>query len=149
MDRQLQTLAQKLAPVILPILARLFSIASTYTVTYLGGTTPGTTTYTTQLGFYFRIFDIVFFHLRLTWTNATGTGNAQVSIPFTAVNTAGMAYTVGVWSSGLTFANGNVVGRILGNEAFFTFQSLLTNAGPSASAVETAGDVIASGYFRV
>lgn len=145
----MQSLAQKLAPIILPILAKLFSIASTYTPTYLGGTTPGATTYTTQAGFYFRIFDIVFFHVRVTWTAATGTGNAQVSIPFTAVNTANMEYVVGVWSSGLTFANGNVVGRILENQNFFTFQSLLTNAGPGASAVEAAGDVIASGYFRV
>lgn len=124
-------------------------VTGTYTPTYFGSVTAGVTTYTTQAGFYVRIAELIFFQVRITWTAATGTGNAQVSLPFTAQNTTNMEYVVGVWSNGLTFANGNVVGRILENQNFFTFQSLLTNAVGTATAVEAAGDVIASGYFRV
>lgn len=124
-------------------------VEGTYTPTYEGGSSAGVTTYTTQAGFYVRSGNMIFFMVRITWTAATGTGNAQVSLPFTAKNTTSKEYAIGVWSSGLTFANGNVVGRILENQAFFTFQSLLTNASPSASAVEAAGDIIASGWYTI
>lgn len=126
-----------------------FYAEGTYTPTYLGGTTPGVTTFTTQEGAYTRIGSIILFNVRITWTAATGTGNAQVSLPFTPSTTTSGGFVVGVWASGLTFANNNVAGRIITGQAFFTFQSLLTNAAGGVSAVEAAGDVIASGWFTV
>lgn len=149
-DLKLQAQARALAPHLRTLVfSPFYADATAYTPTYLGGTTPGATTYTTQAGWWWRVGSLIHFDVRVTWTAATGTGNAQVSLPFTAINTTNKEYAIGVWSSGLTFANGNVMGRILENQAFFTFQSLLTNAGPNASAVEAAGDIIASGWFSV
>jgi hypothetical protein len=123
-------------------------VTSTYTPTYLGGSTAGTTTYSQQSGFYTRIGRLIFVNGRVVWTNATGTGIAIISLPFTASATGNNSFVVGVRSSGLTFANNNVVGRIT-NTAYFRMESLLTNAAPSDVNVEVAGDVIFSGYFQV
>src|SRR5262245_2960870 len=64
-----------------------FYAAAAYTPTYLGETTPGATTYTTQEGSYIRVGNLVLARGRVTWTAATGTGNATISLPFTAAST--------------------------------------------------------------
>ncbi len=125
------------------------TVATAWVPTYLGGSTAGVTTYTIQEAYYWLFDPIVFIDIRITWTNATGTGNAQVSLPFTAATSTNGGFVLGVWSSGLTFANNNVVGRIINGQAFLTFQSLLTNAAATASAVEVAGDVIISGWYTI
>ena len=56
----------------------------TYTPTLEGGTTAGTTTYTVQSGFYTKIGNRVNFDLTITYTAATGTGEARLSLPFVA-----------------------------------------------------------------
>jgi len=122
---------------------------TTYTPTYLGATTAGVTTYTTQKGFYAQISNVVWFTGRVTWTAATGTGIALISVPFTTQNTTDLRYTVALWSSGLTFANNNVIGFLTPGASQFQMTSLLTNAAPTAVNVEAAGDVIFSGFFFV
>lgn len=121
----------------------------TYTPTYLGATTAGATTYTTQAGFYVRIGTIVFFNGRVVWTAATGTGTAIISLPFTAANVSEKHYALAIRTNGVTFANGNLVARISPNAAVFQMDSLLTNAAPTAAAVEAAGDVLWAGWFTV
>jgi hypothetical protein len=86
---------------------------------------------------------------RVIWTAATGTGIAIISIPLTAQNTTDMRYAIALRSSGLTFANNNVVGSLAPNTAAFSMTSLLTNAVPTDVNVEAAGDVIFSGFFFV
>jgi hypothetical protein len=122
---------------------------STWIPTYLGATTAGVTTYTTQKGFYARVGNIIVFTGRVIWTAATGTGIAIISIPLTAQNTTDMRYAIALRSSGLTFANNNVVGSLAPNTAAFSMTSLLTNAVPTDVNVEAAGDVIFSGFFFV
>jgi hypothetical protein len=56
----------------------------TYVPTLEGGTTAGTTTYTAQVGFYTKIGNRVNFDLTIIYTAATGTGEARISLPFTA-----------------------------------------------------------------
>lgn len=121
----------------------------TYTPTYEGGTTPGATTYTTQDGFWARAGSVVFFSGRVTWTAATGTGVAQISLPFTTQNTTGMRYAFSVWTDNVTFANGSIQAQTAPNVAFFNMRSPLTNAAGTNVAVEGAGDIIFSGWFRV
>ena len=130
-------------------LPKEFSDSGTYTPTYLGATTAGATIYTTQDGFYVRSGEWVFFHGRVIWTAATGTGSAIVSLPFTAQNTTGMRSIAVVYPTNVTFANGSIAAQIAPNTAFFVMNSPATNAAGTAVAVEAAGDIIFGGFFRV
>ncbi len=127
----------------------LGGVPTPYTPTYLGASVAGATTYTTQVGFYTRFGRLIIFNGRVIWTAATGTGTAVISIPLTSQNTTDMRYSLAIYSSGLTFANNNVVGLIGPNAAGFSMQSLLTNAAPTAVAVEAAGDVIFAGLYYI
>lgn len=130
------------------VIEKLTYTTGTYVPTYLGATTPGTTTYTTQDGFYVRLGALVFFHGRVIWTAATGTGSAIVSLPFTAQNTTGMRSIAVVYPTNVTFANGSIAAQIAPNTAFFVMNSPATNAAGTAVAVEAAGDIIFGGLFE-
>lgn len=129
--------------------AKSIVIADTYTPTYLGQTTPGATTYTTQVGFYTRIGNLVFFNGRLDWTAATGTGAVNISLPFTSANTTDKRYTGAVYTTNVTFANGSIQVTIAPNVAFFTMQSPLTNAVGTVLVIEAAGTIIFGGWYTV
>lgn len=141
----------KLESAVAKLLARTFIYydKGTYVPTYLGATTAGATTYTTQDGWYVRLGNLVFFHGRVIWTAATGTGSAIVSLPFTSQNTTGMRSIAVVYPTNVTFANGSIAAQIAPNTAFFVMNSPATNAGGTAVAVEAAGDLIFGGLFRV
>lgn len=124
-------------------------VSGTYTPTYLGATTAGATTYTTQDGFWTRVGNIIFFNGRVIWTAATGTGSAIVSLPFTSQNTTGMRYAINVFVTNVTFANGSVQATIGPNAAVFSMASPATNAASTTLTVEAAGDIIFAGWFRV
>lgn len=120
---------------------------ATYVPTYTGRTTPGATTYTAQDGAYVRIGNAVLFRGRIIWTAATGTGQAQISLPFTA---AGVRGAIAIWTNAVTFANSAPQGRIIPGDAVFLMDSPLTNAGSANINVEAAGEVWFSGtYFLV
>lgn len=67
---------------------RTYLEGSTYTPTLVGATTAGTTTYTTQAGFYTQIGKMIFVDATVVISNSTGTGNMQMSLPFASRNTA-------------------------------------------------------------
>lgn len=57
----------------------------TFTPTYFGSTTAGATTYSTQVGVYTRVGNMVFIAGVVGWTGATGTGSGRIGgMPFTA-----------------------------------------------------------------
>ena len=56
----------------------------TFVPTLVGGTIPGVTTYTLQVGRYVRIGNWVWINYTIDITAATGTGNANFIMPFTA-----------------------------------------------------------------
>lgn len=122
---------------------------NTYTPTYLGGTTPGTTTYSVQAGFWVRIGKVVFFTATVVWTAATGTGDARISLPFTAENNTNEAWSAYVRSINVTFANGSVQGQITTNTNFVFFLSPATNAAGTNIAVEAAGNLVVTGFYFV
>ena len=133
------------------LLARSFMYyaKNTYVVTYLGNTTPGVTTYTTQAGFYTQIGRVVFFNGFVVWTAATGTGNANISLPFTPDSTANMRYAVAVSTENVTFAGTGINARIAPGQAFFNIVSPNTNAASTFVGIEAAGSIIFGGFFFV
>lgn len=122
-----------------------------YTPTYLGGTTAGATTYAAngQVGHWVRVGVLVFFYGRIQWTAATGTGDAQISLPFTPVNVTNLNYGVMIDTNTVTFAAGTPQGLIQAAGAFFIMRSPASNAGSTTVQVEAAGIVNFSGLFEV
>lgn len=139
LQRQIKTLADQLER-----LRKVDAggVSNTYTPTYLGGSTAGTTTYSLQQGSYIRVGGLCVVTGTITWTNATGTGNAQISLPFLIPNVSNQNFTGAQRLSGVTFANGSVEVLLLPNTQFFIMQSPATNASPTSVAVETAGTIL-------
>lgn len=117
---------------------------STYTPTYFGGTTPGTTTYSVggQVGGYARIGNLVTAWGTLVWINATGTGNARISLPFTASASANNNVAAYVRTVAVTFANGSVQAQVAAGTNYIEMLSPATNAASTTLAVEAAGNII-------
>jgi hypothetical protein len=66
----------------------------TFTPTYFGETTAGTTTYGDQIGRYTKIGNLVNITLRVNVSNATGTGNILIGgLPFAVLNVGSFAPT--------------------------------------------------------
>lgn len=124
---------------------RLLYLENTYTPTYVGGTTAGVTTYAAQIGQYWHVGSFVYVIGQVAWTNATGTGNARISLPLAALANA----TGNLRLSGVTFANSAPEIFITGGDSFFIMDSPLTNAAPTTVAVEVAGNVIFSLFYKV
>lgn len=145
-----QRLARRIAA-ILPGLRFVQQEQDTYTPTYEGGTTPGTTTYAVngQVGHYVRLGRLVFFHGRIQWTAATGTGQARISLPFTATNVTNLFSSLSVDTNNVTFANSTPTGVLTPGVAYFFMRSPLTNAASTDVAVEAAGVVNFAGFFEV
>lgn len=113
-------------------------VTGTYVPTYLGGSTAGVTTYSFQEAAWTLIGDMVTVRGQVVWTAATGTGNAQISLPFTA---AAANFTGALYLNGVTFTAVPEM-LITLSTAFFTMASPASNAGPTTIAVEAAGNVI-------
>jgi len=90
----------------------------TFTPIVYGGSSTGTTTYSSQYGKYTRIGNVVTISAQMDWTSATGTGSMQIGgFPFTSSSTTGinpigtvMMYNIAVPASSIFFSlytNGN------------------------------------------
>jgi hypothetical protein len=123
----------------------------TYQPTYIGLTTAGATTYTTQEGTYTRIGNRVFVNGRIVWTAATGTGIAAVSLPVAAVFTRISRYPVYFYPVNVTFANGSIVGVVDSGTSSLAFVMLspATNAAGTLLVVEAAGDLSFATSYEV
>lgn len=117
-----------------------------FTPTYLGATTAGVTTYTTQVGAYIRTGKLVVATGRVTWTAATGTGVAVIGgLPLTSRNTTNLRYPVTLWVSAVTFGGSFVEGLLAENATAFTLYTTTSNVAATQLNVEAAGDIA----FRV
>jgi hypothetical protein len=114
----------------------------TYVPTYVGGTTAGVTTYTTQSGAWVRVGALMVATGTVVWTAATGTGNARISLPLASANVANQNYSGSLRTVNVTFANGTPQIIVVNNSAFFEMQSPLTNAASTTVAVEAAGNIV-------
>lgn len=120
-----------------------------FTPTYSGSTAAGVTTYTTQWGAWVRLGPVVIATATLVWSAATGTGNAQFSLPFTAVNTTDQHYAISVRTVNITFANSAPQGQIAAGQSFFLLNSPLTNAASTVVQMEAAGNIIYTAVYII
>lgn len=120
----------------------LYVPPTVYIPTYLGGTTAGTTTYSVRLGGYARIGQMVTAWGTLVWTNATGTGNARISLPFTASASSSNSVAAYVRTVNVTFANGSIQAQVAAGTNYIEMFSPATNAAGTTLAVEAAGNII-------
>lgn len=114
--------------------------AGTYTPTYVGGTTAGTTTYLLQEGEFRRLGPVVFCSGRINWSAASGTGEARISLP----SVVGATYrsSGSLFVDGVTFAGTMPQMLVTPGTQYFTMYSAATNAAPTVINVEAAGLII-------
>lgn len=124
-----------------------FSDTGGFTPTLTGATAAGVTTYTTQWGAWARLGPVVIATATIAWTAATGTGDAQFSLPFTAINTANQHYAVPVRTNLVTFANSAPVGQLLAGQSLFVLTSPATNANAAVVQMEAAGFIIYTAVY--
>ncbi len=133
--RQLKNILSRLD--LLEAMAHILYAKASYTPAYSGATTAGVTTHSAQSGYYIRLGNLMLVWGQVVWTAATGTGNAQVSLP----SLPAVISTLGnVRCSTVTFAAG--APEILTSGVFFQLRSPTTNAATTPVAVEAAGDII-------
>ncbi len=78
----------------------------TFTPTYVGGTTAGTTTYTSRGGVFIRIGKMVVFFINIITSAGTGTGQPTVGgLPYSSVGTF---FPCSFYNNGLAGTSGNV-----------------------------------------
>jgi hypothetical protein len=143
-----QRLARALAP-ILHGLGFVKPVQGTYTPTYLGGTTPGTTTYSLQEGAWTRFGNIVFVNGVVVWTAANGTGEARISLPFVPTAGAARRASGGLRVVNVTFTTTTPVLILNPTAAYFTMESPASNTAGNTIQVEAAGNVTFSLSYGV
>lgn len=117
---------------------RIVPVRDTYTPTYLGGTTAGTTTYTTQQGAYLRIGPLVIAMINLAWSAATGTGEARISVPF--VIAADVAIYAGFARYSAVTWTGTAPQVVLNSgNSYLRMQGVSSDAGATITNIEAAG----------
>lgn len=124
----------------------------TFTPTIAGATTAGLGTYTSQVGTYTKIGNMVFFSMFVVWTAHTGTGGILVSaLPFTSSAAASSFNAVTVWISALTLAANSVAQGYVETGSTFVRLNQYTVGGSAQTAVamDTAATVLITGSYRV
>lgn len=113
-----------------------------YTPTYTGATTAGTTTYTTQAGAWVRVGPLVVVYGRMIWTAATGTGPAQIGLPFAARgDITGLRPAATIWISSFTFGGAWAEALLPEGASKCLLYTTTSNAGVTALNVEAAADI--------
>ncbi|MBS0626540.1 MAG: hypothetical protein JSS32_10870, partial [Verrucomicrobia bacterium] len=113
--------------------------SGTFTPTIVGSTTAGTTTYSSQLGFYTQIGTRVFVDALVTYTAATGTGNMLGNVPFTAktgIDVYGSCMFSNVTIAGTPCGTSSRVASGTSNVFFLSYDSA---AVPVFVAMDTTG----------
>lgn len=119
----------------------------TYVPTYLGGTIAGITTYTFQTGSWQRVGNWIQVVAALSWTAATGTGQALISLPFPSANITNFTQPLAIYTIGVTFAASGVQAGIPPNTSVCVLNSPTSNGGSSLIQVEAAGTIFVSGSY--
>jgi hypothetical protein len=119
----------------------------------VGTSTSGTGTYSTQIGRYTKIGNIVIANGFLAWTAHTGTGNMWVGgLPFTTANTTSLYFpaTIGYTLTLAVNANTVLAGYTNFNSTNIILESLPVSGGSSASvAMDTAAGIIFAVTYQV
>jgi hypothetical protein len=124
----------------------------TWTPTMFGSTTAGTTTYSSQIGRYTKIGNLVCATCYLAWSNATGTGNMVIGgLPFSSANISLLYHGAAIGYSNLLTTPANTVPSFtLGpNQTQFDCYGITVAGGSSPNiSIDTAADVIFTITYR-
>ena len=124
--------------------SEFYELPTTYTPSYYGSTSAGTTTYSANfpVGTYTRLGNVIIATGTVIWTAATGTGDARISLPFTSASTTNQFFSGSVRTSDVTFANSAPQVVISPGTDYFIMQSPLSNTPSTTVAIEAAGNII-------
>jgi hypothetical protein len=127
-------------------------VQSTWTPTIIGTTTAGVGTYTTQVGLYIRLGNLVYISGDVVWTAHTGTGNMVIGgLPFTVRNTANYFPQCSI-----AYNNVTTPGGIVGSSSQFLINTtrieplgLRNNNTQNSFALDTTGEFKVSGWYLI
>jgi hypothetical protein len=120
----------------------------TFTPTVQGVSSPGTATYSTQLGAYTKIGNLVYVNVYLSYTGGTGTGQLRVAnLPFTS---AGSYIPVAsIYLDNIAYTATSFVQAVMNSSATTVDYYLVNGGGSSGVAYDAAGVLIFSLTYRV
>jgi hypothetical protein len=124
----------------------------TFTPVLAGDATPGTGTYSVQLGLYTRIGRQVSYSVNLVWSAHTGAGNMVITgLPFTSKNVSNLYYSAAIVANNIALtANNYPACFILNNSTSITLRQLPTGGGATAVIpLDTAGTFIINGEYSI
>jgi hypothetical protein len=121
--------------------------SGTYSPTLQGGTTGGTTTYTTQEGEWIRLGSVIHVWGRLVWTAVTGTGSARILLPVANANLA--RATGSLFMDSVTFTTTSPEMIIIAGNSYFEMYSPASNAASNILNIEAAGTLVWEATYKV
>jgi hypothetical protein len=116
----------------------------TWTPTVIGTTVAGTATYTTQLGRYTKIGNIVNLYFAVNWSSGTGTGNLRISgLPFSAINGTNSSYfpTGMLAGNSLTFSVNTPYISVVNNSALIDVGQMSSGATNVKVAYDSSANI--------
>lgn len=123
-----------------------------FTPVAIGTTTPGTGTYTTQLGTYKIIDKVCYFNARVNWTAHTGTGSLKIDgLPVPCANVAGYAPAVTVNSENLTYPVGatSIIALINTGATTVELRGSGNGLAPTPVDIDAAANINISGFYNI
>lgn len=123
-----------------------------YTPVISGSGTAGAGTYITQVGGYSLNGSVCFFWFNLGISAHTGTGNYQISLPFTssAVTSGRWGVTIGYIDGMTSPALTTVTALIQASSAVITLQSATVAGGAGAAlAIDAVNAIQGSGWYNI
>jgi len=120
----------------------------TFTPTYFGSSTAGTTTYTLQSGTYTRTGNVLYYNIRIAWSNATGTGNGTIGgFPYSAQNAY---HTTSILPSDYTLTALNIMSARIGfGNTMDLFQTPVGGGTQTAVGMDTAAELTITGFYLI
>jgi len=109
----------------------------TWTPVLQGSSTNPTISYSTQLGRYTKIGNMVNFVLYINVSSISGgTGNAQITLPFSALSASTLNYVpISVWASGLNWAGVQFAPLVWEGTNYISLTGITDNASYSQTAI--------------
>jgi hypothetical protein len=125
-----------------------------FTPVIAGSLSAGTGTYTTQLGTFTRIGDLVYFQVVVTWTSHTGTGNTIIRpLPYVSESTADASYLTNIIQVGGPIpAAGSIRVALItpgSTDIGLREQVLATMTITNSNAMTATGTISVSGMYKV
>jgi hypothetical protein len=117
----------------------------TWTPTYYGSTSAGTTTYVTQSGIYTKVGRVVTATFNLSITNATGTGDIRIGgLPFASDSSAANQTMSAIAADALTWTGDYLVLYVQNNTSIGRVYRVTAGSGLNDTAIDTACSLYAT-----